>query len=164
MVLVLQNPATEFPCLLLVDHQPGVIMRVPKDAKVMFGDARMQEIAGVGVTDYKSVEKNRCDKCQRDLATQVCGQCKKIRYCSRECQTSDWSHHKAICLVYARMKRVDVWQDMMSKWRKEHNPKTLQQQMIDDALTDRLIHAMPELHGLSRNQIVKAAMRELSKS
>lgn len=33
-------------------------------------------------------------------AEKVCGRCKERRYCSRECQVSDWDVHKTDCIAY----------------------------------------------------------------
>ena len=39
---------------------------------------------------------NSCIVCIK-TATKYCSKCKSIRYCSRECQVSDWSSHKFFC-------------------------------------------------------------------
>jgi len=37
-----------------------------------------------------------CNLCKKD-ATSQCSKCKTTRYCSKECQISDWDRHKKIC-------------------------------------------------------------------
>jgi heat shock protein HspQ len=37
-----------------------------------------------------------CHICQK-VTTKNCSRCKKVYYCSRECQAKDWSTHKQIC-------------------------------------------------------------------
>lgn len=42
-----------------------------------------------------------CQKCQlpepTDTKFKSCGRCSLIKYCSKECQLADWSHHKTYC-------------------------------------------------------------------
>ncbi len=33
---------------------------------------------------------------------QVCGKCKKVRYCSIECQAKDWPNHKKVCMPHVK--------------------------------------------------------------
>jgi hypothetical protein len=35
--------------------------------------------------------------CASDEASSVCGRCEAVRYCSRECQRTDWKAHKPVC-------------------------------------------------------------------
>lgn len=37
-----------------------------------------------------------------DAALLCCGKCKRVKYCGRECQRSDWVSHKVICAPLAR--------------------------------------------------------------
>jgi ankyrin repeat protein len=38
-----------------------------------------------------------CAACKKENSTKKCGQCKKVYYCSRECQQENWPAHKLIC-------------------------------------------------------------------
>jgi hypothetical protein len=43
-------------------------------------------------------EKPHCHNCMKDIVKPLlCGKCKKVSYCSQECQKSDWSFHKRNC-------------------------------------------------------------------
>ena len=39
-----------------------------------------------------------CNHCKNNLGIMCCGQCKNIKYCSKECQKIDWKNHKPCCL------------------------------------------------------------------
>lgn len=38
-----------------------------------------------------------CACCPRQDQLKLCSRCRAVKYCSKECQTSDWKAHKAIC-------------------------------------------------------------------
>jgi hypothetical protein len=46
---------------------------------------------------------DECRVCGRDKARNgtsgllICGRCRRIKYCSRECQREDWKEHKKWC-------------------------------------------------------------------
>lgn len=40
---------------------------------------------------------NTCGNCDKESATKVCGRCKKMKYCSKECQRLHWPVHKQSC-------------------------------------------------------------------
>jgi hypothetical protein len=48
--------------------------------------------------EHKDTQNNKCCKCDvlRDNLAH-CGKCKKVCYCSKECQIQDWDRHKLIC-------------------------------------------------------------------
>jgi hypothetical protein len=37
--------------------------------------------------------------CASEEASSVCSRCQAVRYCSRECQRTDWKAHKPVCAV-----------------------------------------------------------------
>ena len=48
----------------------------------------------------KQYNYNYCNYCEHNelqVDLQRCGKCKKIHYCSRTCQKSDWKNHKILC-------------------------------------------------------------------
>jgi hypothetical protein len=50
------------------------------------------------------VQSNKAD------ATSVCAKCKRVHYCSRECQLLNWKHHRTICLDDKQLyDRVDAF-------------------------------------------------------
>lgn len=38
-----------------------------------------------------------CARCHREDQLKLCSGCRAVKYCSKECQISDWKAHKAIC-------------------------------------------------------------------
>jgi len=40
---------------------------------------------------------NVCKVCSKEVAGKMCGKCKLVAYCSRECQAKDWKEHKKVC-------------------------------------------------------------------
>jgi hypothetical protein len=40
---------------------------------------------------------NVCKVCSKEVAGKMCGKCKLVAYCSRECQAKDWKDHKKVC-------------------------------------------------------------------
>lgn len=57
---------------------------------------------GLGSHTTEEIEKacsdrRYCQTCQKTDHLNLCGKCKKVRYCSTQCQKSDWSAHKIQC-------------------------------------------------------------------
>ena len=56
----------------------------------------------------------RCNTCYiTSKQMKVCSRCNIIRYCSRECQSQDWSNHKLICIKSTKQKHnkiVDMYE------------------------------------------------------
>ena len=78
-----------------------------KRARVLSFDARTGRYA-VSLEDGKELSlKAECVArvgcsaagCASEEASSVCSRCQAVRYCSRECQRTDWKAHKAACVV-----------------------------------------------------------------
>jgi hypothetical protein len=76
-----------------------------KRARVVSFDARTGRYA-VSLDDGKelslkaeSVARAGCASagCASEEASSVCARCQVVRYCSRECQRTDWKAHKPVC-------------------------------------------------------------------
>jgi hypothetical protein len=76
-----------------------------KRARVVSFDARTGRYA-VALDDGKELSlKAECVAragcaaagCASEEASSVCSQCQAVRYCSRECQRTDWKAHKPVC-------------------------------------------------------------------
>ncbi len=50
--------------------------------------------------DEQKVLEKRCVVCDAE-ALKICERCRKVRYCSRACQASNWSEHKPHCNKYS---------------------------------------------------------------
>ena len=76
-----------------------------KRARVLSFDARTGRYA-VALEDGKELSlKAECVAragcaaagCASEEASSVCSRCQAVRYCSRECQRTDWKAHKPVC-------------------------------------------------------------------
>ncbi len=76
-----------------------------KRARVLSFDARTGRYA-VALDDGKELSlKAECVPragcaaagCASEEASSVCSRCQAVRYCSRECQRTDWKAHKPVC-------------------------------------------------------------------
>ena len=66
-------------------------------------------------------ERPGCGKLENaDVRFQICGSCRTVNYCSRECQTLDWRRHKGTC---AEVSKVTDKQQTNKKEHKRLNRK-----------------------------------------
>jgi hypothetical protein len=42
---------------------------------------------------------NACSVCFKKCYLEHCSRCKKVQYCSKECQRKDWPEHKQVCKI-----------------------------------------------------------------
>ncbi len=64
----------------------------------------------------RSVRK--CANCSKQNVSSVCGGCKMIYYCNKQCQTSHWKKkHKKTCTLYHNIKNIidSGWCDFDNK-------------------------------------------------
>ena len=52
-----------------------------------------------------SNQDKSCKKCNKSNS-RTCSNCKKVHYCSKECQASDWKIHKVHCKKYRKGKLI----------------------------------------------------------
>lgn len=51
------------------------------------------------ITELLNLDKNRCGHCNKKNCSARCAQCKKVYYCSQDCQKAHWPAHKDICKI-----------------------------------------------------------------
>jgi hypothetical protein len=61
-----------------------------------------------------SDEKLECSVCKNPDATHLCGQCRKVPYCSVECQKQDWPQHKLVCVPKKKLAPGEVENELVS--------------------------------------------------
>ncbi|UKK00198.2 hypothetical protein MACK_000268 [Theileria orientalis] len=70
------------------------------DASKAFSNALTQSSAATG---KKEEVKNSCENCKKEsddaAGLKLCSGCKKVKYCSVQCQKDDWRFHRRICKV-----------------------------------------------------------------
>jgi hypothetical protein len=54
--------------------------------------------------EHGDLDRGICADC-RKIGDKICGRCKVVTYCSKECQRKHWKKHKALCTA------VDVARD-----------------------------------------------------
>jgi hypothetical protein len=74
-------------------------------------EQKMQQLIQSGALNFPPNPKS-CSHCAASHAKEdkqqpllACGACRKIWYCSRECQVADFKHHKAQCKVMQQEKQ-----------------------------------------------------------
>ena len=67
----------------------------------MDGEKKTPQDAGGGAGGYhptKPVTSERaCPVCNETSLLRECTRCRRVAYCSRDCQRQDWRYHKALC-------------------------------------------------------------------
>ncbi|GFH53175.1 hypothetical protein CTEN210_09651 [Chaetoceros tenuissimus] len=90
----------------LVDILEGRIKPCAENEHVMEILEALKKFLDMGLTSgnpddrFISMKNIECAKCGKQDFLQkllVCGSCKYVRYCSRECQAADWKRHKHAC-------------------------------------------------------------------
>ncbi len=78
--------------------------------------------------DNNNITCNNCSIWQpKAKKFQLCSQCRKIRYCSKECQKQDWKDHKLDCKLYAGIATPEEVAEAKKKNKfvsNNKNPKT----------------------------------------
>eukprot|EP01084_Bolivina_argentea_P054362 99718_1 len=50
-------------------------------------------------------DAHECGNCSNKNVTQCCGGCKKVYYCNKPCQITDWKRHKATCKLIQELEK-----------------------------------------------------------
>lgn len=84
-----------------VKHDAGVILGLLQETYVQ----RISEIYGRRPAEVvhdevtQSVDQNKICICQKKTNLKKCSRCKKVSYCSKDCQLKDWTRHKISCVA-----------------------------------------------------------------
>jgi hypothetical protein len=78
--------------VLLFDTRTGRYAVALDDGKELSLQAECVARAGCAAAGCASEEA-------REEASSVCARCEAVRYCSRECQRTEWKAHKPACAV-----------------------------------------------------------------
>jgi len=88
-------------------NKKGVTMRKCKECGDKFPQTDLITSSCPACVEVKMIESgqsslsaqvnvNKCRVCNNN-GTKNCARCKKVKYCSRECQVKDWPNHKPNC-------------------------------------------------------------------
>lgn len=76
-------------------------------ARRMYVASRQQMESEASQVEEKKQPLNikRCDACDEILERPMICQCRKVRYCGRDCQKADWIFHKEDCIPLSERRR-----------------------------------------------------------
>lgn len=82
----------------------------------------------------KPKEKPHCANCMKEIVKPLrCGVCKKVEYCSQQCQREDWQFHKRVCKKPQEPKKNDDKTSKQESEKKEPaRPKAEDKVVVDD--------------------------------
>ncbi|KAK8803213.1 hypothetical protein WA158_000907 [Blastocystis sp. Blastoise] len=70
---------------------------------------------------YRINDENRDQRCHFCYkvcpSLKLCGKCRQVGYCSRECQIADWKNHKQECPILCEHKDISLDQDMFNVFK-----------------------------------------------
>ena len=77
-----------------------ILMEASKRTKPMerSEDTMPDWAKGQGLDEMGAVKEARCLACNAAKPTKTCGRCKKVKYCSLQCQRLHWKEHKKLCV------------------------------------------------------------------
>merc|ERR1719162_679389 len=102
------------------------------DSIVDSDDEKPEKSSKDAGTKAPTPEKPVCHNCMKDIAKPLrCGICKKVSYCSQQCQKSDWSFHKRNCKKPEEPKPKASTEEVQAKKQiKEENKKSEEDEKI----------------------------------
>ncbi|GFH48028.1 hypothetical protein CTEN210_04504 [Chaetoceros tenuissimus] len=105
----------------------------------------------------------KCLKTDNDIGSKVsmCSKCKKVFYCSRECQVEDWSRHKSLCKFHCEtLKHLETSFDS-----REMNIYNLFQNWVTKSRTKSCcsgaVYLALKKNGIEQQPLVKAVLIEV---
>lgn len=128
MILVLEKYEGEFGTALINVASACADLRGGGDRElVRFYSRRIPCSCLKGLySEAKKVQPKKTSDCHccrqtKDRASMmVCGKCRRVQYCGRQCQVADWPKHKRLCAEFERFfeseagEREDIWEHMKS--------------------------------------------------
>lgn len=122
-----KKPAAEAPKKRGVDYSKF-------DNIVDSDDEKPNEKSSTTAAKAAPAEKPHCHNCMKDLEKPLkCGTCKKVVYCSPQCQKSDWSFHKRNCKKpEPEKKKEDEKKPAEKSSSSAPKPKKKEDKVVDD--------------------------------
>lgn len=107
----------EFQTCLELQDMKDVFKRITNKMETHCGSARRYQVAGSRCPEYGQVNdalnftneiekklaeyrKRQCTNCSKTGPWNTCSGCKKVHYCSPDCQNTHWAQHKSDCIKH----------------------------------------------------------------
>ncbi len=98
LLLLLSNPCHEWSLVDTFSKSPGISLEGRKkgevDRKEVKPSRRTQRMK---ILQKFPISCHMCGKFEKESTLLLCGRCKRVRYCSVECQREEWKVHKTSC-------------------------------------------------------------------
>ena len=83
--------------LLLLFDEPQVIMVKGKLIEIEWEWTNVFRFSKISKEEYPNTMCNSCKKDGKRTEMKLCGGCKTVHYCNKECQLTAWKNHKKTC-------------------------------------------------------------------
>jgi len=106
-----------------------------------------------------SVVPNECACCGK-AASLICSRCKRVKYCSKECQKKDWGpSHKAVCHVPSIVYFKKDCTAMVKGFKDIKDESFRERYFVEDGLECSECHVIQDYFNFSKSQVVKDSLR-----
>jgi len=82
---------------LIFDKEVVVITYKEKQIAVKWEWTNISQFSKISKEEYPNALCNCCKKDGKRTEMKLCGGCKRVHYCSKDCQLNDWKSHKKTC-------------------------------------------------------------------